>query len=82
MSLDQSLNSMTVPEKLELMETVWASLCQKPTEMASPAWHEKVLAGWKRRLEAGEIEISPWNEAKKCLQDLGRRSFTSRVMPN
>ena len=63
---------MSVAEKLEAMEAIWTSLCSKPEDVASPAWHEDVLAERKQRLASGEATVSDWGEAKKRLQDLGK----------
>lgn len=63
---------MTVAEKLRVMEIVWASLCAKPADVASPEWHAKVLAERARRLESGEATVSTWADAKQRLLDLGR----------
>ena len=72
MLIDLPLENMTVAEKLRVMETVWASLCSKPADVASPDWHAKVLAERARRLESGEATVSKWSDAKQRLQDLGR----------
>lgn len=72
MSIELSLENMSVAEKLRVMETVWASLCQKPADFASPEWHAKVLAQRAHRLESGEATISTWSDARQRLQDLGR----------
>lgn len=72
MSAHLPLDKMSVAEKLEAMETIWASLCSNPAEIPSPEWHEKVLAERKRRLESGAATVSDWSEAKKRLQDLDR----------
>ena len=66
------LDAMSIAEKLEAMEAIWASLCSRPGDVASPAWHEDVLAERKKRLESGEATVSDWGEAKKRLQDLGQ----------
>jgi len=71
MSIELPLERMTVAEKLHVMETIWASLCNKPTDVASPEWHAKVLAERARRLESGESTVSKWRDAKNRLQDLG-----------
>ena len=37
------LDQMTTPEKLRLMEELWANLARDEREFESPAWHESVL---------------------------------------
>ncbi len=72
MSFDLPLENMSVADKLRVMEAVWASLCHKPTDVASPEWHAKVLAERTRRLESGQSAVSKWSDAKGRLQDLGQ----------
>jgi len=72
MSIDLPLDKMSVAEKLATMEAIWASLCNRPADVQSPEWHEKVLAERTRRLESGEATVSRWDEAKQRLRDLGR----------
>ena len=72
MAQDIPLDSMSVSEKLQLMEDVWTSLCQNTGDVQSPEWHEEVLSERRRRLEAGETKVSSWNEAKARLSKLGQ----------
>lgn len=64
-------NSMSVAEKIQVMELVWESLRQRPDEVPSPEWHQQVLEERPRRLASGEATISSWDEAKKRLNELG-----------
>ncbi|MEQ1658147.1 MAG: addiction module protein [Hylemonella sp.] len=66
---------MPVPEKLMLMEKLWASLCEKTgDDMPVPAWHEEVLTERMRRIASGEEATSSWSEARERIraQVLGR----------
>ena len=72
MSIDLPLDSMSVGEKLEAMEAIWASLCSNPTDVGSPEWHEDILTQRRQRLASGESAVSDWSDAKRRLQDLGR----------
>ncbi len=72
MSIDLPLESMTTPQKLEVMEALWASLCDNPSEVASPAWHAAILADRHRRLESGEAVVSDWESAKKRIREFGQ----------
>ncbi len=40
MSIDLPLDSMTLAEKLEAMEVLWADISRKPSELPSPDWHK------------------------------------------
>jgi putative addiction module component (TIGR02574 family) len=72
MAQDIPLDSMSVSEKLQLMEDVWTSLCQNTGDVQSPEWHEEVLSERRRRLAAGETRVSSWDEAKARLSKLGQ----------
>ena len=72
MTQNTPLDSMSVSEKLQLMEDVWTSLCQNTGDVQSPEWHEEVLSERRRRLEAGETKVSSWDEAKARLSKLGQ----------
>ena len=65
------LAEMTVAEKLELMETIWADLSRDPDEIPSPAWHGEVLRERQRQLDVGEVEYLDWEDVKA---DLRRRA--------
>ena len=62
------LDQMTVEEKLELLDELWADLSRKPDDVPSPAWHGEVLAERDAALERGEEEILDWEEAKARLR--------------
>ena len=72
MSIELPLDSMSAAEKLQLMETIWSSLCQNPGDVQSPEWHKEILAERTRRLQSGEATVSSWNDAKARLQRLGQ----------
>ena len=66
------LETMSVSEKVLLLERVWDSLCSKSGDVQSPEWHREVLETRKRRLEDGRATASSWSEAKGRLLELGR----------
>jgi hypothetical protein len=72
MSVEIPLDTMTLPEKLQALEAIWASLCVNPVDVTSPEWHGNILADRRQRLVSGQSSISEWSEAKRRLQDLGR----------
>ena len=71
MPIELPLEQMSVADKLATMEAIWASLCFRPVDLESPAWHQEVLADRTKRLESGEATVSEWSEAKNRLQNLG-----------
>ena len=72
MSIEIQLETLSVPEKVRLLESVWDSLCNKSGDVKSPQWHREVLDARKRRLKNGQAIVSPWNEAKTRLLEVGR----------
>ena len=72
MSIELPLNTMTVAEKIQLLETVWDNLCHESGDVKSPDWHRAVLDERTRRLETGNATVSPWAEAKARLLKIGQ----------
>lgn len=71
MAINIPLKSMTMAEKLEALEAIWADLCQTPTDVQSPEWHKEILDQRRQRLASGEARVSDWSVAKQRLQSLG-----------
>ena len=59
------------PEKLRLMEALWADLSREDIEMESPAWHGEVLRETAGRLAAGTETLLDWDQAKAKLRATG-----------
>ncbi|MCA9249205.1 MAG: addiction module protein [Planctomycetales bacterium] len=72
MSFELPLDQMSVAEKVAAMEAIWASLCNRPVDVTSPAWHDKILSERSKRIESGEATLTDWSEAKERLQNLGK----------
>ena len=68
MKAELPLAQMTVAEKLQAMEVLWADLSERAADEAVPAWHAEVLAERERRLAAGEERVLDWGEAKRQLR--------------
>jgi putative addiction module component (TIGR02574 family) len=66
---DIPLDGMTVPEKLVLMERLWADLSRRPTDVPSPDWHGDVLAQRMADVREGRAHFVEWDDAKKRLRD-------------
>lgn len=61
--------SLPLPEKIQLMESLWDSICQESSgEPEMPGWHKEILADRVTRLDAGEETVSTWEEAKKRIR--------------
>lgn len=62
------LNELTVSEKIQMMESLWESLCQQPTDIPSPAWHGEILTQRENALSQGVDHFSDWDTAKASLR--------------
>ncbi len=58
------LETMSVEEKLQAMESLWDDLCSRSEGVVSPAWHEDVLAERQALVERGEDQFEDWDAAK------------------
>lgn len=63
MSIDLPLEKMTLADKLEAMELLWADLSRTPDEVPSPEWHGEVLAERRRLVEEGKLKFLDWEVA-------------------
>ena len=68
MILATDIEQMTVEERLQTMELLWASLAQTPEAVPSPAWHGEVLADRIGRIERGASEFLTLEEVTERLQ--------------
>jgi hypothetical protein len=57
------LDQMSLAEKLEVMETLWADLSQHQDALPSPDWHEDVLQERKRLADDGQLKFLDWDTA-------------------
>ena len=61
---------LPLAEKIELMESLWESICHEPSvTQAIPDWHQVVLADRVARLDSGEEPVASWDEAKTRIRD-------------
>jgi putative addiction module component (TIGR02574 family) len=72
MPIELPLSTMSVGEKVQLLEQLWDDLCRQPGEVRSPEWHAAILKERQRQIENGTMSVSPWSEAKERLQKLGK----------
>ncbi len=77
MSIDLPLEQMTLAEKLEAMELLWADLSKEPQTLPSPSWHQEVLAERKRLVAEGKVQFLDWDKAIADLREELRAHSTS-----
>ena len=66
--IDVSLSELTLSEKLDLLEAIWADLSRNEDTLESPAWHEAILKDREAALAAGEATVSDWDEARERIR--------------
>ncbi len=59
------LTTMSVSEKIQMMETLWENLTQQSQDITSPTWHQDLLLQREKLLENQQDNFVDWNEAKK-----------------
>ena len=62
--VDLPLSKLSVAQKLDLMETLWADLTRDEQNLKSPAWHETVLKDREQAFAAGKVTVLDWEQAK------------------
>jgi putative addiction module component (TIGR02574 family) len=61
------IDRMSVEERLQAMELLWASLARAPETLPSPGWHGEVLAARLAKVERGEAEFLTMDQLKERL---------------
>jgi hypothetical protein len=69
MSIDLPLDKMTLAEKLEAMELLWADISRNPAALPSPAWHRDVLEERRRLVAEGRLKFLDWDTAMAELRE-------------
>ena len=68
MKVELPLQQMSIAEKIQAMELLWADLAKSAPDDVVPGWHAEVLAAREARLAAGLEKTIPWDEAKTQLR--------------
>ncbi len=61
------LQSLTVQEKLQLVEELWSEIIRQPDKIAVPGWHIAELQKDYATYQANPREGKPWAELKARL---------------
>ena len=69
MSFSIPLEQMTVEDKLQAIEEIWADLASTPENIPSPSWHEDVLRAREKRISEGTSHFLDLAEAKKAVRE-------------
>lgn len=63
MRFDFPLDTMTLSDKLEAMELLWADLSKRSADLPSPGWHKEVLEERRRLVAEGKLKFFDWEIA-------------------
>lgn len=66
--IDLLLADLSVAQKLDLMERLWADLSANEKDLSSPEWHGAVIADRLKAVEEGQARYVDWDEAKARLR--------------
>lgn len=66
--IEMHLDTMTVTEKLTIMEALWDDLCAHD-QITSPAWHQEVLNRRHQLRQSGDQQPMAWGEAKMAIRE-------------
>jgi Putative addiction module component len=68
MSASLEIGQMTIEEKLQVMESLWADLCARAS-VAMPQWHRDTLDYRQRLVDQGKAQFIDWETAKEQIRD-------------
>ncbi len=63
-----TISRLSLAQKLDLMETLWADLSRDEGKLESPAWHGVVLKEREEAYVAGKLKAADWEQAKKRIK--------------
>jgi len=66
--VDLPVAHLSLAQKLDLMETLWAELSRDAKNLESPAWHKTVLEDREEAFNTGKVSASDWEQAKKRIR--------------
>ena len=67
MSTTLELDSMSIEEKLEAMETLWADLCRHEDKLPVYEWQKEILNDRQRLIAEGKTRFIDWEAAKSLI---------------
>jgi putative addiction module component (TIGR02574 family) len=63
------MSGLSLAQKLDLMETLWADLSRDETKLESPDWHRAVLEDREKALKEGRVTVLDWERTKKRIRN-------------
>lgn len=68
MAITIPFETLSVGEKIQMMESLWDNLCASVDSIDSPAWHEKTLMERESLLKNGADCFEDWESAKNAIR--------------
>lgn len=62
------IESMSIEERLQAMESLWDSLLREADSFSSPVWHGDVLAARQKRIDEGKANFVSLEDLKQKYQ--------------
>lgn len=62
------IEDMTIEEKLQAMEALWADLCQHEEALPVYEWQKKLLDRRERLIADGKTRFIDWEESKRRIE--------------
>jgi putative addiction module component (TIGR02574 family) len=59
------IKAMSVEQRLDLIERVWDTLVDTPTEIPIPDWHKDEIETRLQDLEKNPGDGAPWDEVRR-----------------
>jgi putative addiction module component (TIGR02574 family) len=59
---------LSIAERLQAMEWLWASLSKQQQDIESPEWHGEVLAARQAKVDSGEVQFLTVDQLKDRLR--------------
>jgi len=66
------IRQMSFPEKVALLETVWAEIATDPERVEVPQWHKDILDQRDLALGEGRVVVLEWEDVKKQIEQATR----------
>jgi hypothetical protein len=63
MAVELPLDQMSLDDKLQAMELLWADLSKDPSQVVSPAWHGDLLRSRREQAQQGRASFQSWESA-------------------
>ena len=73
------IETLSISEKLVLLERLWDDLSRRPSDVPVPDWHGDVLAERLAAVESGRTSFVAWDEAKSQLRERMQRDNPRRL---